>query len=223
MKILFIGNSYTYYNDMPAIFRKLADENGKHVEVYSVTAGGRYLRQNMDADDTCAMQLKALLQDHYFDVCVIQEQSTYPVRDLDGFLKDAARLAEMLSPSVKRFVLYTTWGRQFGAKFLTESGLTPESMADRLAHAYRQAASQIQTNLCKEAALSPVGAAFAAINHLGSLELYTPDLSHPSYTGSCLAAYVHYFTIFGVLPEQTDSLQLPEATVSVFRKTVSDL
>ena len=33
MKILFIGNSYTYYNDLPAILKALAEENGKAVEV----------------------------------------------------------------------------------------------------------------------------------------------------------------------------------------------
>ena len=31
MRILFIGNSYTYYHDMPKLFDLLAKENGKQI------------------------------------------------------------------------------------------------------------------------------------------------------------------------------------------------
>lgn len=43
MKILFIGNSYTYFYDMPKLFEGLARANGKNVQVYSVTEGVRKL------------------------------------------------------------------------------------------------------------------------------------------------------------------------------------
>ena len=44
MNILFIGNSYTYYNDMPQMLAELAKENGNDVSVDAVTKGGRKLR-----------------------------------------------------------------------------------------------------------------------------------------------------------------------------------
>ncbi len=34
MKVLFIGNSYTYFNDMPKLFENLSRENGKDVQVF---------------------------------------------------------------------------------------------------------------------------------------------------------------------------------------------
>ena len=40
MKILFIGNSYTYFNDMPGLFEKECEKNGVTADVDSVTAGG---------------------------------------------------------------------------------------------------------------------------------------------------------------------------------------
>ena len=40
MKILFIGNSYTYYNDMPALLESLMCENGYDAKIHSVTKGG---------------------------------------------------------------------------------------------------------------------------------------------------------------------------------------
>ena len=51
MNILFIGNSYTYYNDMPNILEALAKENGKDLSADAVTKGGRKLYANLDAED----------------------------------------------------------------------------------------------------------------------------------------------------------------------------
>ena len=40
MKTLFIGNSHTYFNDMPAIFQKICRENGIDMHVTMLTQGG---------------------------------------------------------------------------------------------------------------------------------------------------------------------------------------
>ncbi|QYS86241.1 SGNH/GDSL hydrolase family protein [Flavobacterium oreochromis] len=39
-KILFIGNSMTYYNNMPTLFRDIANAKGKNVQVQQYTQGG---------------------------------------------------------------------------------------------------------------------------------------------------------------------------------------
>lgn len=39
-QVLFIGNSMTYFNDMPVLFKDLAASKGKNVEVTSYTVGG---------------------------------------------------------------------------------------------------------------------------------------------------------------------------------------
>ena len=51
MKILFIGNSYTYFNDMPRLLEQLMRDNGIDVTVDSVTKGGRKLFENLQAND----------------------------------------------------------------------------------------------------------------------------------------------------------------------------
>ena len=51
MKILMLGNSYTYFFDMPQILQALLDENCVDAKVDSVTAGGRVLWQNLDEND----------------------------------------------------------------------------------------------------------------------------------------------------------------------------
>ena len=50
MNILFIGNSYTYYNDMPKMLESLARAAGFYAEVASVTKGG-YTLARLASDD----------------------------------------------------------------------------------------------------------------------------------------------------------------------------
>ena len=60
--ILFIGNSMTYYHDMPtAIFEKMAASAGFDVTGRSVTAGGRFLWEHLSLDDEAARAAKAAL------------------------------------------------------------------------------------------------------------------------------------------------------------------
>lgn len=73
MNILFIGNSYTYYNDMPKIFENLAIENQKDVCVFSVTCGGHKLYKYADGEDEYTRQIDELMKMHWFDVCFLQE------------------------------------------------------------------------------------------------------------------------------------------------------
>ena len=55
MKILFIGNSYTYFNDMEKIFEALCRENEKDVEALRITGGGRKMIQYADPEDLAAL------------------------------------------------------------------------------------------------------------------------------------------------------------------------
>ena len=51
INILFVGNSYTFFNDMPhACFKKIAEEAGYSVTVTAVTKGGAYLYQYADPE-----------------------------------------------------------------------------------------------------------------------------------------------------------------------------
>ena len=68
--------------------------------------------------------------------------------------------------------------------------------------------------------VSPVGLAFASMNRRQEADLYNPDLSHPSYEGSCLSTMVHYKTIFGRKPESVESLGLSANTAEQFLQTI---
>ncbi len=212
MKVLFIGNSYTFFNDLPKTFAALATECGKACEVLSVTKGGRHLYENLLPNETTE-ELERVIAQNDFDLLVLQEQSFFALVDEERFISSAGELIRKINP--RRTVLYCTWGRQCGAPLLDERGWTSEGMTDMLYKAYGRCAEANSADLC------PVGLCFGDITQSsGAIDLYNPDKSHPSRLGTCLSAVAHYATVFGELPATAVSLGIDGDTLSVFYDTV---
>ena len=217
MELLFIGNSYTYYNDLPGLFQALARENGQEITCYSVTCGGRKLYENTyKEEDEYARRIRELASTHRFWRVILQEHSLGPIVDYPLFTYGVTRLMEVLEKSADGFLLYETWGRGSGSPTLIEHGWTGKGMSERLAAAYRRLGAALSVPV------SPVGENFQKVLAADpSVELYDPDRTHPSKAGSCLAALTHYRALFGVFPEKTASLELPAETLALFREIVS--
>ena len=205
-KILFIGNSYTYFYDMPEIFRALAEENGAHVQVDAVTKGGRKLYENLIEGDEKKEAINALCRQNKYDILFLQEQSYLAIVDYPLFERGIKGLIQEVKP--QKTILYSTWGRKEGCPLLDNLAMSSEEMTDGLSQAYIKAASS------SGAEISPVGKCFCQINRLfPEIELYDPDLSHPSYPGSCVAAVCHYRAVFGKMPEKHASLKAEKADI----------
>jgi len=52
MRVLFLGNSYTYVNDLPSTFAQLARSAGRPVEVAMVANGGETLTQHAASSES---------------------------------------------------------------------------------------------------------------------------------------------------------------------------
>ena len=216
MKILFIGNSYTYFYDLPQMFEKLARENGKDVCVTSLTVGGRELHQNLNPQDEQYAELVAYLQGGRPDALFLQEQSVLPAVNQDLFLTGVQGLCDLISPA--RSIMYATWGRKEGSETLKIHGWTTQDMAMRLYHAYSTAAEVVGGSL------SPVGLCFLAVGQAyPHIDLYDPDLSHPSLCGSVLATLCHYYTLFGELPAVCDSLGVDAPIIDAFKAVIAQV
>lgn len=212
MKVLFIGNSYTYFNDMPKIFERLCRDNGRDVTATSVVHGGHKLYQYVDNDDQYRAKLEETIETDHYDLCFIQEQSYLPISNYDLFFSGLSRLIEKVKPSADAFMLYETWGRRAGHPTLDEFGWTNESMTFDLAAAYAKAGEVLGVPV------SYVGLNFYKIYTTHpEIELYHEDKTHPSWEGSCLAALTHYHTLFGEFPESTSSLKLSDETLTEFK------
>lgn len=201
MKILMLGNSYTYFSDLPKILQALLDENGVDAVVDSITAGGRRLVQNLDEGDALHAEVVAKCQESAYDVLILQEQSHTPMSHYREFLRGVCGCVALVKPA--RTVMYATWGRKEGCDLLEEFGWTNQSMTEGLAAAYEAAARKVGGRCAH------VGKSFFEIRMAyPEIELYDPDLSHPSYAGSCVAALTIYKKITGSLPAKTASLNM---------------
>lgn len=215
MNILFIGNSYTFYNDMPNLFEKLCMENGRDVKVNSLTCGGHKLYEYLDNEDRYVEELNMLEENRNYDICFLQEHSTFSVLETDAFVDAVDRLRKKLEKCASQFVLYETWGRKTGSNVLESNQWTNESMTLKVAEAYERASGE--TNML----ISHVGKNFYEItNNHKEINLYHEDLSHPSYEGSCFVALTHYVTVFKSFPKNTDSLGLNQSVLDVYRDVI---
>lgn len=184
--ILFVGNSYTYYNEMPEIyFKKAVEEAGYDVTVTSITKGGAYLYQYADPEHEIGKRLRQEIAGKKYDVAVIQEQSLYPITDENGFLNGVRDVKALIDAEL--FVLYATWGRNVGSPTLEELALTREEMTEKLSLSYNKAANLHSMRVAE------VGKAF--LNYEPRNDLYNEDNTHPSAIGSTIAARVIFETV----------------------------
>lgn len=179
LRVLFIGNSYTYVNALPSMVAGLATSAGRALDAHHVTAGGVTLEWHTQNADTLAA-----LRESTWDIVVLQEHSIRPVQDTPKMLEAAKTLQREIVSTGARTVLYMTWARQH----------FPEMQAG-LARVYTGVAREIG------ATVAPVGLAWqAALAVDPALVLHTVDKSHPTPTGSYLAACVFYATFFDASP-----------------------
>ena len=195
-KILFIGNSYTFYNDMPtAYFQTMATACGYDVEVATITKGAYTMEKFADPSDAYGqMVANALSQKDLYDYVILQEQSVRPASNPEAFYAGARKLVDMVRQTGAQPVLYATWGRQTGSDKLTELNMTNETMSWALAAAYATIGKELDVPVYY------AGLAFLDVNTDTKIDLYDADKSHPSYVGSYLAAMVLFCGIFEIDP-----------------------
>ena len=194
--ILFIGNSYTFYNDMPtAYFQTMAKTCGYDLKIATITKGAYTLEKFADPSDPYGqMVANALAQEGVYDYVIIQEQSVRPASNPAAFYAGARAVAEKIRKTGAQPVFYSTWGRQTGSDKLTELNMTNETMSWTLAAAYATAGAELDIPVCH------AGLAFLDVNTNTKINLYNADKSHPSAVGSYLAAMTLFAGIFGVDP-----------------------
>lgn len=184
VRVLFIGDSLTYTNDLPGMFVRVAGSDPSapvRFEVRSATASGATLAELWD--DGCGLHR---LQTGHFDVVILQEHSFFWFPDLAEPAREAAgRWISAARANGARPIYFQPWVNSPGAgPMLSDIGEMKQ-------------ATQINADLYG-AELSRVGEAFgeAAVTP-GAPELYQTDHHHPSEAGTWLAALILFHTLTG--------------------------
>lgn len=175
MRILMLGNSFTYYNDMLRILKMMTGW-----EVVSHTRGGAYLSEHLDPETELGQKTLPALKSERWDYVVMQEQSRAPYEKREQFLASVRALCPLIRAAGAVPVLYSTWAYRDGSQRLADTGLSYEAMLRALSDGYEAAAQE------NGALIARAGEAFAAMQ--GQLDLYVQDDYHPSLHGSMLAA-----------------------------------
>ena len=190
LKVLFIGNSYTYFNDMPSMFAAICEENGVAASVDSVSGGDYTLARFLDPSDQLGAIVAEKLTNGAYDLVVLQEYSHVPASAPDVFLHNAAALSDKIKSIDAKPVFYETWAHADGNEVLAQFGWTHEQERELLIAAYEKAAEQ------NGAILVRAGERFECAYRAGE-GVFDPDGSHPSEYGSRLVAKTFYDTLFG--------------------------
>ena len=213
IRVLFIGNSLTFYNDLPGMFARLAQSGGHVAQVDESSAGG-----GTWAGHTKSAITLGKIKQRKWDLVVLQEQSDYTAvaAQRQELAYPAARL---LSGRVRESgatpVLFMTWGRREG---LPEAGLkTYAEMQAQVEVGYMEIANDLKVMV------APVGIAWQnAIAQKPQLELWQSDGIHPTREGTYLSACVFYAAIFGQSPAGLAyRAELPEETASLLQATAA--
>ena len=210
-QVLFIGNSFTARNDLPGLIGKLAKAARLDYRHALISAGGASLRRHWNAGEAT----KAIDRGG-FDVVVLQEQSTLPIKNAERMKENVRLFDERIRTAGAKTALYLTWARRHA----------PQTQA---------AITEAYTSIGRElgAMVIPAGEAWRTFlaQHDKPI-LHDRDDSHPTLAGSYLAACVAFavllrrsparlrVTIDGLAPEDAQLLQrvAAEATQTAARR-----
>jgi hypothetical protein len=174
--VLIVGNSLTYFNEMPWLLGEMAASKNVDPPLRVVFSGrsGLTLEQHWKRG-----QARRTIEQQRWDYVVLQAQSTEAVRTPQSFAEHARKFDEVIRKSGARTVIVETWAprthdypqRDFRAKY--------EAIARRL-----------------NARLAPVGAAWQELQNRG-ITLFDGGGLHSNVAGSYLYASVLFAVVYG--------------------------
>jgi len=213
LKVLFIGNSYTYVNNLPQLTADVAASMGDTLVFDSYAVGGYGFWQYC-VDPLCASKIRSA----QWDYVILQEQSQQPSQPTGDFLSTsylpAATLDTLIesNDSCTKTMFYMTWGYEYGDSIrcadypawpavCTYEGM--DSLTRLRYMAYADTAwlaivgSITGSNLIRNSQVSPVGAVrHYILQNYPSIALYQADGSHPTEAGSYAGACTFYVALF---------------------------
>lgn len=177
MRVLMLGNSYTFYHGMPDM---LADILG--CEVTARTRGGARLAEQLNPDTKLGAGTRKALREEAWDYVVLQEMSNGPITARRSFFRSVSGLCGLIRENGAVPVLYATWAYQRDSVRMAAMDCAYDAMYRMMYGAYHEAAAQNQ------ALVADVGKRFYELSD--TVELYMPDGSHPTERGARIAAEI---------------------------------
>ena len=186
-KVLFVGNSFTFYWNLPAVVEAMAMEKGIEMDIFQSTAGSATLKDHWDGNRGLESVLN--IKKGKYDLVILQDHSSQPLKQTQISKEYFQKFIELVRSKKAEPVIYSTW---------MYPGISDES------YKIKDPINNILSSIAytNEIQLAPVGRAFRLFKESNpDISLYTSDNKHPSPAGTYLAACVFFKLLTGESPE----------------------
>jgi hypothetical protein len=176
IRVLFIGNSLTFYNELPWMVETLARSRGVRIKTVFEGFSGADLKQQWERGR--ALQQ---IREHRWTWVVLQDRSTAGTLEPDELREYARRFDAEIRARGAKTMLFLTWTHRNDPRGQVA-----------ITGAYRRAGAELH------AAVAPVGVLWERL--LPRIQLFDDSGVHPNVTGTYLAACVFVAMLTGQNP-----------------------
>ncbi len=178
-RVLFVGNSYTYFWNLPQVVQAMAISQNVPLRTAQSTAGGVNLGQHWKGERGLMTHQK--IDEGSWDYVVLQDHSLRTIQARDSLNHYITKWESEIEKSNAASLLYLTWAREFNPL-----------MQDPITNGYESIGRQLDIPIV------PVGEVWKMARSLRpDIDLYDPDGSHPSALGTYLTALTFYKSLTG--------------------------
>lgn len=201
LRVLFVGNSLTYTNDLPGLLRRIGQADGITIETRDVSQPNYALEDHWNRPAS-----RAALEEGGWDVVILQQGPSSLQSSRENLIVWARTWADAARAGGATPALYMVWPDATRLAFFDDVSLS-----------YRMAADS------SGAGLYPAGEAWrAAWARHPPLALYGPDSFHPSLMGSYLAALTIYRGVTGRTPPSLTGLGISPGAEDILQAAAAE-
>ena len=106
-RILFLGNSYTFFNRMPAMVKAMADTKGLRPDVHMHAAPAASLQSHWND-----RRARSNMEGTAWDFVILQDQSATPIRAPERTMEFGEKWCSLIRAAKGTPILMLTWGKR---------------------------------------------------------------------------------------------------------------
>ena len=174
LRVLFMGNSYTYFHNLPQMVAAMAESQDKAIITRQSTVGGSNLEEHWKRERET--RSRDLIEGGDWDYVVMNNHSMSTINTPEDFDKYGKLFADLIKQNGAQPVFYMTWARKWNPL-----------MQKTITAGYNAIAKETAADVV------PIGPLWMkSIELMPNIDLYFEDGSHPSAEGTYLTALAYY-------------------------------
>lgn len=193
IRVLFVGNSFTYYYNLPQVVTAMSTYSDKvYIDSRHSLVGGSTLSQHLNQEK--GTKTVDILNKQNFDYVVINHHSLATFENTDSFYEDSKRMVELVRSKNAIPVFMMTWAYHSNPLMINTISVAYENMGKKLG-----------------VDVVPCGLLFSEVRKWRpDLDMYDDDDKHPTKHGTYLngLTFFKYFTKekVGKIPNRISTL-----------------